>query len=201
MTAKEHNNLLGIFILIQGGLTVFIGLFLLLIYGGMGVALMGAGPDAEARFAGGMILVIGVIVGILLAYIMKPIVDRIQGLGIGRIPSILLTFVLVFGAISLLVTGALVIAADVVDGEDGEVEADDAAHAAGEAAPAVRLLALLNAFPSTNSSTYGRAAVTGRYRLCEDEVVAILAARWRATAARSRRAAFRRSRAVSRSCR
>lgn len=66
MTAKEHNNLLGIFILIQGGLTIFAGLLMLLIYGGMGVALMGAGPDSEARLAGGMILVIGVIVAIVI---------------------------------------------------------------------------------------------------------------------------------------
>jgi hypothetical protein len=65
MTAKEHNNLLGIFILIQGGLTVFLGLLLVLIYGGMGVALMGSGPDNEARLAGGMIFVIGLIVAVV----------------------------------------------------------------------------------------------------------------------------------------
>jgi small-conductance mechanosensitive channel len=65
MTAKEHNNLLGIFILIQGGLTVFVGLLLVLIYGGMGVALMGAGPDDGARMAGGMIFVIGLIVAVV----------------------------------------------------------------------------------------------------------------------------------------
>jgi small-conductance mechanosensitive channel len=65
MTAKEHNNLLGIFILIQGGLTIFVGLLLVLIYGGMGVALMGAGPDDGARMAGGMIFVIGLIVAVV----------------------------------------------------------------------------------------------------------------------------------------
>jgi small-conductance mechanosensitive channel len=65
MTAKEHNNLLGIFILVQGGLTVFAGLLMLLIYGGMGAFLMGAGPDAEAKFAGGLILVIGLVVAVV----------------------------------------------------------------------------------------------------------------------------------------
>ncbi len=65
MTAKEHNNLLGIFILIQGGLTVFVGILLVLIYGGMGVALMGAGPDQEAKFAGGIIFVIGMVCAVV----------------------------------------------------------------------------------------------------------------------------------------
>ncbi len=49
-------------------------------------------------------LIVYLIVGILLAYLMKPIVDRLQGVGIGRIPSILVTFVLVFGALVVLVT-------------------------------------------------------------------------------------------------
>ena len=66
MTAKEHNNLLGIFILIQGGLTVFAGLLLVLIYGGMGVALIGGGRDDEARLVGGMIFVIGLIVAVVI---------------------------------------------------------------------------------------------------------------------------------------
>lgn len=64
MTAKDHNNLLGIFILVQGGLTVFTGLILLLIYGGMGVALIGTGRDDEARLAGGLIMGIGMVVGV-----------------------------------------------------------------------------------------------------------------------------------------
>jgi hypothetical protein len=66
MTAKEHNNLLGIFILIQGGMTIFAGILLVLIYGGLGVALMGAGPDQEARLAGGMIFGIGLVVAVVI---------------------------------------------------------------------------------------------------------------------------------------
>jgi hypothetical protein len=66
MTAKDHNNLLGIFILIQGGLTVFAGLMLLLIYGGMGMALVGAGRDHDARLAGGLMMGIGLIVGVVI---------------------------------------------------------------------------------------------------------------------------------------
>ncbi len=57
-------------------------------------------------------LIVYLIVGILLAYLMKPIADRIQGLGIGRIPSILLTFVIVFGALIILVTKLAPFASD-----------------------------------------------------------------------------------------
>lgn len=49
-------------------------------------------------------LVIYLLVGILLAYLMSPIVDRIQGIGVGRILAILTTFVLVFGAVTVLMT-------------------------------------------------------------------------------------------------
>jgi predicted PurR-regulated permease PerM len=43
-------------------------------------------------------------VGVALAYLMKPLVDRFQGIGLGRIPSILAAFVLVFGTLSLILT-------------------------------------------------------------------------------------------------
>lgn len=49
-------------------------------------------------------LVIFLVVGVVLAYLMRPIVDRLQGFGLGRIPSILATFVLVFGGLILLIT-------------------------------------------------------------------------------------------------
>ena len=49
-------------------------------------------------------LIVYLIIGTVLAYLMKPITDRVQGLGIGRIPAILITFLVVFGTISLLLT-------------------------------------------------------------------------------------------------
>jgi hypothetical protein len=66
MTAKEHNNLLGIFILIQGGLTMLVGLILVLVYAGIGVALMGGGRDNEARMVGGIMFGAGIVIGILI---------------------------------------------------------------------------------------------------------------------------------------
>lgn len=78
--------------------------------------LLGAGVIAAAAwliwfFAS---LIIYLIVGVALAYMMKPIVDRVQGLGIGRIPAIFLTFVAVFGAIGLLITKLAPFATDQV---------------------------------------------------------------------------------------
>lgn len=49
-------------------------------------------------------LLIFLVIGVLLSYVMRPLVDRLQGFGLGRITAILATFVLVFGAISLLMT-------------------------------------------------------------------------------------------------
>lgn len=49
-------------------------------------------------------LVIFLVVGVVLAYLMRPIVDRFQGFGLGRIASILATFVLVFGGLAVLIT-------------------------------------------------------------------------------------------------
>ncbi|NBC17694.1 MAG: AI-2E family transporter [Bacteroidetes bacterium] len=49
-------------------------------------------------------LVIYLIVGSVLAYLVRPIVDRVQGLGLHRILAILVTFVLFFGTLSLLLT-------------------------------------------------------------------------------------------------
>ncbi len=67
MTAKDHNNLLGILILIQGGLTLLTGVFLLIMYGVFGVALIGAGGNNDARIAGGVVLVVAVVVCVVIA--------------------------------------------------------------------------------------------------------------------------------------
>ncbi len=65
MTAREHNNLLGIFILVQGGLTMLVGLILVLVYAGIGIAMMGGGRDDEARLVGGIMFGAGIFIGLL----------------------------------------------------------------------------------------------------------------------------------------
>lgn len=47
-------------------------------------------------------LVIYLIVGAALAYMLQPLVDKVQSVGVGRISAILLTFIVVFGGLSIL---------------------------------------------------------------------------------------------------
>ena len=49
-------------------------------------------------------LVLYLLVGGLIAYLVKPQVDRLEGLGLGRLPSIAVAFVVVIGLFILLVT-------------------------------------------------------------------------------------------------
>lgn len=67
MTAKDHNKLLGIFFLINGGLSVVGGVFAVLIYAGMGAFMISTGRESEAQAFGGVMLVLSVIVGVIIA--------------------------------------------------------------------------------------------------------------------------------------
>ena len=64
MTAKDHNNLLGIFFFIHGGIQVFTGILLALIYGGMGTMFIASGQQ-EQQAMGGIFLVLAIVVGLL----------------------------------------------------------------------------------------------------------------------------------------
>jgi predicted PurR-regulated permease PerM len=55
-------------------------------------------------FAG---LVLYLAVGGIFAYLLRPIVDRLQGVGLGRVPAILVTFVLVFTVVGFVGTSVL----------------------------------------------------------------------------------------------
>ena len=49
-------------------------------------------------------LVVYLVIGGIFAYLLRPIVDRLQGLGLGRVAAILSTFVVVFAVAGFLVT-------------------------------------------------------------------------------------------------
>lgn len=49
-------------------------------------------------------LLLYLLAGFVIAYLIRPMVDRLQGIGIRRVPAILMSFVLVFGVVSLLIT-------------------------------------------------------------------------------------------------
>ena len=67
----------------------------------LGAAAVGAVGWILWYFAG---LVVYLVVGGIFAYLLRPMVDRLQGLGLGRVPSILVTFVLLFAVASFAVT-------------------------------------------------------------------------------------------------
>ena len=60
MTAKEHNKLVGIFLMAHGGLQGIVMILMCLIYGGVGIAMLVAGDQKDQKIAG--IMVVGVIV-------------------------------------------------------------------------------------------------------------------------------------------
>jgi hypothetical protein len=62
MTAKEHNKLIGVFMLIQGGLQIFGGLMAALIYGGMGLGMMSQARSSEQQTIAGVILVLAIVI-------------------------------------------------------------------------------------------------------------------------------------------
>ena len=52
MTARDHNNLFGIFVLIQGGIALLIGLAFVVIYGILGATMFGTAHRQEDQMIG-----------------------------------------------------------------------------------------------------------------------------------------------------
>ena len=70
----------------------------------LGVGAVAAGAWILWYFAG---LVLYLVVGGVLAYLLRPIVDWLESLGLGRVPAILATFVLGIGGIGIVVTSVV----------------------------------------------------------------------------------------------
>ena len=63
MTAQDHNKLLGIFHLIQGGLQAFSGLIITVIYGIIGVVMRTNAQRPEEQMMGTLFVVLGFVIG------------------------------------------------------------------------------------------------------------------------------------------
>ena len=74
MVAKDHNRLLGIFHLIQGGLQAFAGIIVALAYGGMGISLRNSAYNPEQQMMGNIFVV--------LAFIVAPFLLIIAGINL-----------------------------------------------------------------------------------------------------------------------
>ena len=79
-------------------------------------------------FAG---LVVYLVVGGVLAYLLRPFVDRIQGVGLGRVPAILLVFVLLFSIVAVSLTYIVPFAAQQVGDLSQLITVDAAKQVAG----------------------------------------------------------------------
>jgi hypothetical protein len=66
MTGKDHNKLLSIFHLIQGGLQAFGGIIVALVYGGLGFAMRQSARGGEEQIMGTIFIV--------LAFVIAPII-------------------------------------------------------------------------------------------------------------------------------
>ncbi|HMT08432.1 MAG TPA: hypothetical protein PKA82_10540 [Pyrinomonadaceae bacterium] len=69
MTAKEHNRLVGIFLMAHGGMQALVMLILCVVYGAIGIAMMagGGGRKGEAAFVGVFFIIMVVVLAIVAA--------------------------------------------------------------------------------------------------------------------------------------
>jgi hypothetical protein len=99
MTARDHNNLLGIFILIKGGMLAFTGVILALVYLGTGAAIMGSSHRQDEQFVGGVMMAVGVAVGLIL--IVVAAFDIFTGVKIRRMAPVGRVLGIIVSVISL----------------------------------------------------------------------------------------------------
>lgn len=72
MTAKDHNRLVGIFLMIHGGLQSLVVILLGLIYGGIGAGLLLGGGKGEDRMVGMVFVAVTAGLFLLAAFILLP---------------------------------------------------------------------------------------------------------------------------------
>ncbi len=101
MTAKEHNKLLSIFFFAQGGLQLFGGVLMALIYGGMGSFMLASARREEEQVMGGIFVVLAVVIGLVI--LLFAALDLFVGYSllkersIGRTLGIIMSVISLFG--------------------------------------------------------------------------------------------------------
>lgn len=93
----------------------------------LGAAVAAAGAWLLWYFAG---IVLYLVVGAVLAYLLRPLVNRVQAMGLGRVPAILVAFVFVVGIISVVVTSFVPFVAQQVRDLSQLITVDTAAYVA-----------------------------------------------------------------------
>lgn len=93
----------------------------------LGAAAVAASTWLLWYFAG---IVLYLVVGAVLAYLLRPLVNRVQAMGLGRVPAILVAFVFVVGVISVVVTSFVPFVAQQVRDLSQLITVDTAAYVA-----------------------------------------------------------------------
>ncbi len=66
MNAKEHNKLLGIFFLANGGFSVFMGILMAFVYGGIGTLMATNASKEEEQFVGIIFVIVAAVIGLFI---------------------------------------------------------------------------------------------------------------------------------------
>ena len=66
MTGKDHNKVLSILMFVQGGLQIFGGVLVALMYGGIGTFMLTSARRDDEQMMGGMFIALAVIVGLVI---------------------------------------------------------------------------------------------------------------------------------------
>ncbi len=72
MTAKEHNKLLSIFMLVHGGLQIFGVIIMVLLYGGIGTAMIANARRDEEQMIGGIFIGVMLLVAFISLFFVVP---------------------------------------------------------------------------------------------------------------------------------
>jgi hypothetical protein len=98
MTPQEHNRLLSIFFHIQGGLQLFAGIVMVVMYVAFGSYFM-LGMHDDGQFIGGLLIAIGIVTAVIV--FLFAALDFYAGFKIGKVQKIGRTLGIVLGILSL----------------------------------------------------------------------------------------------------
>ncbi len=86
MTARDHNNLLGIFFMVKAGILAVAGVIMGLVYAGVGAVMLGAGHKQDEHIAGGAMMVFGILLG--LVFLAIALFDLVTGIKVRRMSPV-----------------------------------------------------------------------------------------------------------------
>ncbi|HEX8290044.1 MAG TPA: hypothetical protein VF556_18835 [Pyrinomonadaceae bacterium] len=72
MTAKEHNKLVGIFLLVHGGVSALMMIFMVVIYGIIGAGMAASATRQEEQLIGGVFLGVMVLIAVVSVFLIVP---------------------------------------------------------------------------------------------------------------------------------